>query len=250
MAESGSRTFVGCAGWNLPRSAQPQFPTDGSHLQRYSALFPAVEINSSFYRPHRTATYVRWANSVPSSFRFSVKVPKAITHGLRLHSAAGLLDEFLAQVMGLNDRLGCLLVQLPPSLNFESATATGFFAAMRSRSAVPVACEPRHASWFAPEADDLLQRFEIARVAADPAIVSAAAVPGGWPEFVYFRLHGSPKVYYSEYSSDHLDGIASRLRSATAAQRTAWCIFDNTALGAATQNALDLLARMKSTQSF
>jgi len=145
----------------------------------------------------------------------------------------------------LGERLGCLLVQLPPSLSFEPGVATAFFTALRSRSAAPVACEPRHASWFTPEAEEILIEFEVARVAADPARVPSAGEPGGWPGLVYFRLHGSPRIYYSAYEEEYLDALASRLEEHTAAGRQAWCIFDNTVLGAATRNALDLLVKTK-----
>lgn len=181
--------------------------------------------------------------SVPPSFRFSVKVPKAITHGLRLREAEGLLDSFLAEAGHLGEKLGCLLVQLPPSLELEADVADRFFAALRSRSPVAVACEPRHPSWFTLEADELLERLGVARVAADPARVPAAAEPGGWAGLVYYRLHGSPRIYYSAYSDEFLDVLAARLRESSA-ERPVWCIFDNTTLGAATGNALDLLSRL------
>ena len=81
---------VGCAGWSLPRVAWPEFPAAGTHLQRYAVHLNAVEINSSFYRPHQPATYARWAASVPESFRFSVKLPKTITHQQRLRDCDAL----------------------------------------------------------------------------------------------------------------------------------------------------------------
>lgn len=199
-----------------------------------------MEINSSFHRPHRPATYVRWSAAVPSSFRFSVKLPKTITHGLRLQETGGLLDAFLAEAAGLGDKLGCLLVQLPPSLGFDPAVAAGFFADLRARSTVPLACEPRHPDWLTPQADCLLRDLGVARVAADPARVPGAGEPGGWPGMTYYRLHGSPRIYYSTYSGEDIAALASRIRTDAEAGRTVWCIFDNTTLGAATSNALDL----------
>jgi uncharacterized protein YecE (DUF72 family) len=240
----GAAVLVGCAGWSLPREHQAGFPAEGTHLERYAARLPAAEINTSFYRPHRPSTYARWGAAVPGAFRFSVKVPKAITHGLRLRGAGDALDAFLAEAGGLGDRLGCLLVQLPPSLDFDAAVAGGFFAALRDRTAVPAACEPRHASWFTAEAGECLAGAGIARVAADPARVPEAAEPGGAPDPVYYRLHGSPRIYYSAYDDAYLHALAARLREHAAAGRRAWCIFDNTAAGAATANALDLLARL------
>jgi uncharacterized protein YecE (DUF72 family) len=240
----GPAVRIGTAGWSLPREAQAEFPAEGTHLERYGGRFPAVEINTSFYRPHRPATYARWAASVPAGFRFSVKLPKAITHGLRLRGAADALDAFLAEAGALGDRLGCLLVQLPPSLELDADAAGAFFAELRARSAVDTACEPRHASWFTPEADALLAAAGVARVAADPARVPEAGEPGGAPDPVYYRLHGSPRVYYSAYDAAYLDALATRLREHAAAGRRAWCVFDNTASGAAASNALALLARL------
>ena len=231
---------VGCAGWSLPRDAWPQFPADGSHLERYAARLTAVEINSSFYRPHQASTYARWADSVPPGFRFSVKLPKAITHERGLRDCGALLDAFLAQAGGLGARLGCLLVQLPPSLAFDAGVARAFLAALRQRHAGPVALEPRHASWFTPEANALLAGAKVGRVLADPVLHEPGRWPGGDPGLVYLRLHGSPRRYYSAYSAALLHALAVRLAVAAASDANVWCVFDNTASGAATHNALQL----------
>lgn len=236
--------FVGCAGWSLPREEQSRFPAAGSHLQRYSARFTAVEINSSFYRPHRRSTYVRWAASVPDAFRFAVKVPKAITHERRLREPLPLLDTFLEECTGLGEKLGFLLVQLPPSFVFDLDHVGEFFEVLRERTQVPVACEPRHASWGADYVDDILTSLRISRVMADPVRVPGAEDPGGWTEAIYYRLHGSPRVYWSSYTDEYLDAIAHRIEEDRAEGREAWCIFDNTAQGAATANGLWLLDRL------
>jgi uncharacterized protein YecE (DUF72 family) len=89
----------------------------------------------------------------------------------------------------------------------------------------------------------LLKEFQIARVAADPACVPLAAQPGGLPSPVYFRLHGSPRVYYSTYTDDFLNALAERLTDLPASSEI-WCIFDNTAFGAAIPNAVALTAKM------
>ena len=234
---------VGCAGWSLSKEHSDHFPAEGTHLARYAARFRAVEINSSFYKPHRPATYSRWAESVPADFLFSVKVPKVISHERRLVDANDLLDSFLAEATQLGDRLGPLLVQLPPSLSFSLDIAESFFAAIRDRFDRAVALEPRHASWFDPVAERLLQQYRVSRVAADPALVPAAALPGGCDDLLYYRLHGSPRVYYSAYSAENLDALAADLIRA-ARSAVVWCIFDNTAAGAATVNAFDVLGRL------
>jgi uncharacterized protein YecE (DUF72 family) len=240
----GGRVLVGCAGWSLPLAEQEHFPGDGTHLSRYAGRFPVVEINTSFHRPHRPSTYARWAESVPAGFRFSVKIPKAITHVQRLLDAEDALDTFLAEAGALGDRLGCLLVQLPPSLAFDAEVAAAFFRALRERWPGAAACEPRHPNWFDAEADRLLAEMRVARVAADPAPVPAAAEPGGWDGLVYRRLHGSPRTYYSGYGEDYVAALAPRLAAEATAGAPSWCIFDNTAAGAAATAALALLRRL------
>jgi uncharacterized protein YecE (DUF72 family) len=79
-----AKLLIGTAGWGLDRRYAAHFPEAGSHLERYSRALNAAEINSSFHRPHRRSTYERWAASVPAEFRFSVKLPKTITHERRL----------------------------------------------------------------------------------------------------------------------------------------------------------------------
>ena len=236
--------YVGTAGWTLPKEYSAYFPDKGTHLARYAQRFGGVEINSSFYKPHRPATYARWAASVPEDFRFAVKVPKEITHQLKLVEMTMPLERFLAEVSGLGAQLGPLLVQLPPSLAFETRVASTFFACLRARFTGSVVCEPRHARWFSREAQQLLADFQIARVAADPARVPEAAHPGGWPGLMYYRLHGSPRTYYSAYSEEALRTLELNLRERLQSAPV-WCIFDNTALGAATGDALSAARRLK-----
>ena len=237
---------VGTAGWNIPSQHAGDFPADGTHLERYARQLPAVEINSSFYRPHRPKTYERWAMSVPDTFQFAVKLPREITHTRRLVNVAHPLAQFVSEVSGLGDKLGPLLVQLPPSLGFDESAAATFFGSLRAQFTGHVVCEPRHPTWFTDRADALLSRFEVARVAADPARVPRAAEPGGWLGLAYYRLHGSPQMYYSAYGPKYLASIATAVATTAERARAVWCICDNTALGAATGNALDLLQRLPS----
>jgi len=239
---------IGTAGWTIPKQHTSLFPLEGSHLERYARDLNCVEINSSFYRPHMLKTWHRWAESTPPTFRFAVKVPKAITHEAKLLKTGALLQAFLEQVRGLGEKLGPLLIQLPPKLAFDEGVAHEFFTTFRELHASAAVLEPRHASWFTPAVDRLLRGFEIARVAADPAKGSAlAARPGGWQGLRYYRLHGAPRTYYSEYSREFLEEFATSLRDETPAiTEEVWVVFDNTALGHATANAVKL-ARLVST---
>jgi uncharacterized protein YecE (DUF72 family) len=244
VADPTGRVFVGTAGWTLPRAEQGRFACEGTHLARYAQTLTGAEINSSFYRPHALRVYSRWAAAAPEGFRFSVKMPKSITHEQRLLDCDVLLCAFLDQVQGLGDRLGCILVQLPPSFEYDASLAGAFFEMFRALYEGPLALEPRHPSWFESDAASLLASYQIARVAADPARVPAAALPGGTVDLVYFRLHGSPRIYWSRYDDEFLDDLSARVASAAKLARAVWCIFDNTASGSAIPNALDLLERL------
>ena len=238
------KPYIGTAAWSIPRDQQAHFPPGESLLARYAKVLAAAEINSTFSRPHRASTFERWAATVPRTFRFSVKIPREITHDQQLANSAKLLKAFLADLAPLGSRLGCLLVQLAPNHEFDDRVARAFFATLRRQFDRGVALEPRHASWFGDAADRLLHQFEVARVAADPPRAEGDGEPGGWPGLAYFRLHGSPRIYYSSYEDGFLDALAVRLQKLQRARIPTWCIFDNTTLGAATGNALSLLERL------
>jgi uncharacterized protein YecE (DUF72 family) len=236
--------LIGTAGWSIPRASAHRFASDGTHLARYGRVFRCAEINSSFHRPHTAATYGKWAASTRAGFQFAVKVPRTITHDQTLRRARAPLEAFLAQSAGLGGKRGPLLVQLPPSLAFDPRVAARFFDLLRSRYDGTVVCEPRHQTWFDAPAEALLERFTVARVAADPAPARGAGRPGGWGGVVYFRLHGAPRKYWSRYDRAFLETLADTVRR-TAPSVDAWCVFDNTASGAALENAWELQALLR-----
>jgi uncharacterized protein YecE (DUF72 family) len=235
-----ARINVGTAGWSIPREVRIFFPEAGSALERYAAIFPIAEINSSFHRPHRTSTWERWRDSVPPDFRFSVKIPKQITHEQKLVGCSEALQNFIEEANHLREKLAVLLVQLPPKLAFEERIAAEFFSELKARSGALIACEPRNPSWFSKAADQLLDELSVARIAADPALCEEAARPGGWKGLSYWRLHGSPIKYRSSYE-DRILGYGQSLTREADAGRKVWCIFDNTGSSAAAANALQLL---------
>ena len=237
--------LVGTAGWAIGKSAADSFPETGSSLERYAAIFPVVEINSSFHRAHRLSTWQRWRDTVPRDFRFSVKLPKTISHERKLVDCDDLLELFLDQVRELGDKLGVLLLQLPPKLEFHEKNAERFLANLISKCPAPTVCEPRHASWFEPQADALLNGMRVARVGADPARHPGAGYPGGWRGLSYFRWHGSPAVYRSSYA-DRIPKLAEDVRREAAEGGDVWCIFDNTASSAASADGLMLMKALAS----
>jgi uncharacterized protein YecE (DUF72 family) len=207
-ASTAADIRVGTAGWSIPRASAFRIDAPGTHLQRYSRQLRCAEINSRKLRDTREP-----------------------------------LAAFLAQTDVLAEKRGPILVQLPPSLGFDEPVAAGFLALLRGLYQGDVACEPRHTSWFSPLAVLLLNRYRIARVAADPAVVPDAAHPGGWPRLAYFRLHGAPRRYWSRYDEDFIVTLAATVRSLPAAEEI-WCVFDNTASGAAIENAWEVRERL------
>ena len=235
---------VALAGWSIRKEQSDLFGAEGSHLERYASRFTAVEINSSFYKPHKRETYERWAASVPADFRFSVKMPKVLTHQGCLEDTGTELTRFLREIGGLGKKLGCVLVQLPPGLAYDPRTVESFFGALRARHRGPIVCEPRHRTWFTGAADRRLEAHGVGRVAADPSCGELGDEPGGSDRIAYFRLHGSPVMYTSSYSDEYLAQLAARIR---ALRSPVWCVFDTTARGAAAPNALDLERRLSSS---
>jgi uncharacterized protein YecE (DUF72 family) len=236
--DTGS-AYIGCAGTSIPREVAGDFPGEGSHLERYARVLTCAEINTSFYRPHQSSTYARWANSVPDAFRFAVKTPRTITHDAQLQGVDALMDRFHGEAGTLGKKLGCVLVQLPPKLAFDAQVAGAFFTAMQERFDCMLACEARHPTWFSDEATQVLTDGGITRVIADPA----KGQPGPHvptTDAVYMRLHGTPRIYYSSYDAATILQLTESIEATEKSGHQAWCIFDNTASGAATANALEL----------
>jgi uncharacterized protein YecE (DUF72 family) len=232
--------FIGTAGWSVPRGSARHFAGEGSHLQRYAQRLNCVEINSSFYRSHAKETYRRWARTVPPTFKFAVKIPRAISHDARLRRARVPLRRFLCEIKGLGTRLGPLLLQLPPSFAFDAKVTRRFCSLLRELHRGPVVIEPRNVSWLSAKATDLLNTYRLSRVTADPAPISEGTLPRSTHGALkYYRLHGSPRMYWSNYSRAYLRELAAVVEGA---KSTNWIIFDNTAAGYATANALQLRA--------
>lgn len=228
---------AGTAGWTIPRDVREEFPLDGSSLERYAAVFSCAEINSTFYRSHRKSTYARWASSVPPEFRFSAKLPREITHKRKLAGCDDLLDSFLEETAELGERLGVYVVQLAPSHSFDATIAPAFFKSVREKYGGGLACEPRHESWNSAEASEVLRKYRITRIGADPQPFEGAGTSDAFGGFSYYRWHGAPRTYYSSYERSRLAEFATSVRETSAGE--VWCIFDNTAAGAAVRNALE-----------
>jgi uncharacterized protein YecE (DUF72 family) len=239
-----ARIRVGLAGWSNPPAKRFERNPDQTHLSYYAAHFSCVEINSSFYRPHQRATYARWRDETPAPFRFSVKMPRSVTHESHLKRCAAEVSRFYEDIAELRPKLAVVLVQLPPSLEFNGRTVRSFFSIVPRLRGTKVVCEPRHPSWFCGAAENALREAGVSRVAADPARCPGAEAPGGLRRFAYFRWHGAPRLYYSKYSEAQLAAFAAAVTRTNAIE--SWCVFDNTARHAAWDDALQFMAALRS----
>lgn len=226
---------IGTAGWAIPRSGLPEAEGEGSQLQRYARSFNAVEINSTFYRMPMARTLERWAADTPPDLRFAVKLARSITHASTAPSAAELRRS-VERIQHLGAKCGPLLVQFAPSRAFDGASRA-LLRAVRRQWRGALVCEPRHLSWGALAATTFFHDLGIVRVVADPERMPVEG-DGARQDLAYFRLHGSPRVYWSAYDEAALVAWAARIRSAAPHAAERWVIFDNTAAGHALHNAL------------
>lgn len=243
--------YIGTAAWTLPKGYRDEFGEGASQLERYATRLLGVEINTSFYRDHKPETYVRWAESVPQGFRFSVKLSKIFTHEYGLRRGEKDLTSNLSDILGLGEKLGAILVQLPPKLTFDETTASNFFAEIRSSYSGPLVLEPRNISWDGERARLLATRFNVSRVISDPQpYFSRTLERSDFADVVYMRLHGSPDMYRSNYETDRLKVYVEILKEYAAQGLCTWCIFDNTTFGHATGNALIMNSLLKEGGDF
>ena len=229
------QTYIGTAAWNIPRSCDESFPKHGSHLERYASVFNAVEINSSFYKDHKKETYEKWSRMVPDHFRFCTKLSKAFTHDKSEIFSSELLTQSLETMSGLGEKWRVLLMQYPASIPSSPKKLEALLKIIRKSFKGSIVIEARNLSWTEVPTLTIMKDYNIGFVRADP---DRCPYPHMMGDITYERLHGSPDIYRSSYAPEVIDTLAETLSSGEH-----WIIFDNTTLGHATQNALDLQKR-------
>jgi len=236
---------IGTSGWAYDHWKGPFYPArigSDAILATYAQQFDAVELNSTFYRLPAPETLERWANTVPSDFRFAVKASRYITHIKKLKDPHETLPPFLERVGLLGRRLGPVLLQLPPRFRYNGERLRAVLDALPDD--IDCAFEFRDESWFNDEALRLLHARGAALCLYDLAGRGAPQeVTGG---FVYVRLHGPNEAYAGRYSDAALDHWASALSGWASAGRLCWCFFDNDADAHAPADARRLKPRLES----
>lgn len=228
--------YAGTAGWTVPKIAADSFPEEGTHLDKYAKVLNAVEINSSFYRDHQSKTYKKWADSTPENFKFSVKLNKRFTHSKDFEFDPEDLLECLDGIKGLGEKWGVLLIQFSAGKKFNYKQANLLYKTIRKKFKGPMVLEARNTGWLSDESLELIKKYNISKVTADPE-----KCPGDVPgEIKYYRLHGSPLIYKSDYDQEYLEELFVEM---SAHDGDVWCIFDNTQFGHATNNAVTIMQK-------
>jgi uncharacterized protein YecE (DUF72 family) len=232
---------IGTAGWSYDHwqgTLYPQETPVHARLDHYTPVFRTVELNSSFYRWPRPSTWSSWRRRVPAGFAFSIKAPRALTHGARLYAPEPWLARIGADLVRLGEALGVLLVQLPPDFGYDPARLR-YFLGLRP-AWLRVALEFRHPSWQREDTFALL-----AEHGAAYCVMSGAHLPcvlRATTSFVYARLHGPDpnSLYAGSYSDADLRWWADRVREWAAQERDVFVYFNNDGNGHAVRNAATL----------
>ncbi|TXI98207.1 MAG: DUF72 domain-containing protein [Chryseobacterium cucumeris] len=231
--------YIGCSGFynnDWKGSLYPENAQSKDFLSLYSKTFNAVEINSTFYRKPTSKTLLKWHAETPDNFRFFIKIPKAITHQNRLENSKDEIVLFCNHIQNsLKDKLSGFLYQLPPSFTNTVENTERIINNIDSRFLNVI--EFRHSSWWQKEIFNLLKQHDI--------VFSGVSFPGNLPEdliinhpeILYYRLHGKPVLYKSEYSNDFMDALAEKIKNTT---QTSFIFFNNTWGTAAIKNSLYL----------
>jgi len=227
---------IGTSGWHYGHWRGSFYPDDLSadrFLSYYAGRFPTVEINNSFYQLPSESTLGKWRDAVPRGFVFAVKGSRFITHLKKLKDPARSLAPFLERVAVLWEKLGPILVQLPPRWGFNPARLAEFLAALPG--AYRYTLELRDRSWINDEALGLLARqgaaFCIYELAGYLSPLEVTA------DFVYIRLHGPGGPYQGQYADETLAGWARAIVAWSRKGREVFCYFDNDEAGYAAKDA-------------
>lgn len=235
--------YFGTSGLVLPVPNKSHYPDefkDGSRLHYYASLFSSIEVNSTFYKLPRADTVIKWAAEVPSSFKFTFKVPSAVSHEPDLRFDKKILLQFLDIVEGAGAKRGCLLLQVPAKMQANTLRLKQILTLI-SKYNWPVAFESRNTSWFQPPVQKLLQKFEVTTVIHDWHSFKIPMETSS--QTVYLRFHGPEKNYRGSYNADHLHNTAQQIRK-WLKEKTVYTYFNNT-LGNVSGNLNTLIDEVK-----
>lgn len=174
-------------------SFYPKGTIQRGYLLYYSKIFNSVELDTTFHAIPRSTSVQSWAVNTPSNFKFSLKTPRRITHELGLQNANSLMDEFLETLLPLGEKLGPILIQLPPRFTQDQMSVLTMFLESLPKT-YRFAVEFRHPSWYNNKTLDLLSSHQVCWVAIDyPKLPTGIFLT---TTFIYIRWIGINNLYH------------------------------------------------------
>jgi len=231
---------IGTSGWSYKHWAEIFYPEGikpEKYLEHYLSRFSCVELNSCFYHLPLKTVVKGWMNRTPDTFRFCLKLSRLITHQLRLVNIDAPLSRFFDVFESMKERLGPVLIQLPPGLSYDKQLICNFFDLLKEKYCqYRFAIEVRNRSWINDSFYDMISQYGIAFVIADSGsrypyheVITAG--------FVYLRFHGREQLYASDYSDNVLEEYCGKIRNWLIEGKEIWVFFNNDYHGFAPKNA-------------
>ncbi|MCX6260225.1 MAG: DUF72 domain-containing protein [Bacteroidia bacterium] len=240
MTIKSADLHIGTSGWSYKHWVEIFYPKDikpEKYLEYYITRFDCVELNSSFYNLPRETTVTGWMNRTPDTFRFCPKLSRFITHQMQLVNIEIALHKFFDVFEGMKNRLGPVLIQLPPGLSYDKPLICNFLNLLKEHyNQYRFAVEVRNKSWTNDSFFGLLSQFGISFVIAD----SGNRYPyfeAVTTDFIYLRFHGREQLYASDYSENVLKSYAEKITVWLNEGKEVWVFFNNDYYGYAVNNA-------------
>ena len=231
--------YIGCSGFAYKEWKEVFYPAklpQRSWFTYYTEHFNTLELNVTFYRFPQVAFLENWYAQSPDNFRFSVKAPRLITHYKQFHEVAQLLGDFYQTIqLGLREKLGAVLFQLPPRMAYTAERLERIINSLDP--AYQNVLEPRHASWWQPTVYQELAKHNISFCGMSHPELPPDVVAN--TEVLYYRLHGVPELYKSPYSVDDLRQLMQQIKAARHVKQV-YIYFNNDIDASAILNAREL----------
>lgn len=244
MTKQTGKLYIGTSNIVVPgtKASFPKEFQDRTRLTYYASLFNTVELNSTFYKTPRAATFEKWSGEVPVDFKFSIKLSKEVTHIKELKFSETALHSLLEASKGMGTAKGCLLIQFPGKITLDYFSQVESVLEILSDNGYledwQPAVEFRSDTWYGGETNELLDQFHASLVLHDIP-KSRNDEPNKGADFIYLRFHGEKGDYRGSYSDEFLQEKANRIKGWLRSGKNVYAYFNNT-LGNAFENAMTL----------
>jgi uncharacterized protein YecE (DUF72 family) len=236
------RLHIGTSGWSYGDWVgiiYPEKTKSTDYLKHYSQHFPCTEINNSFYNVPQRRYVEKWMGETPEDFLFCPKIYRGVTHFRKLKPGEDLMQGYWSRWEGFEHRLGPFLIQLPPSLAFDTETVEAFYQLLQSGPKMKYAVEARHTTWFSEESLYLMNQYDISFAIGD----SGKRFPyyeTVTNDTVFIRFHGREVLYATLYKEEEMRYFAEKIHMWLKEGLEVWVFFNNTMYGFALENARQL----------